>query len=119
MSARQVLLVDDNLDFRDALAKTLQGLGYDVETATNGLEALDRLRWGLRPCAILLDMRMGVMTGWDFRAEQQRSPELAAIPVIAMTAGQWKQQDLAEFSARVEKPIDVTRLAAVLQQTCH
>lgn len=118
MSAGQILLVEDNVDLRDALAETIRGLGYKVETAATGLEALDRLRWGFRPCAILLDLQMGVMTGWDFRAEQRRVPNLAAIPVIAMTAGYWKGQDLADFNARIDKPIDVTRLEGLLRQFC-
>ncbi len=63
---------------------------------------------------ILLDMRMGKMSGWDFRAEQKRDRTLAAIPVIAMTAGPWKEGDLADYAARISKPIDLADLRARL-----
>jgi CheY-like chemotaxis protein len=88
--------------------------GFRVETATSGMDALDKLRWGLRPCVVLLDMQMAGMTGWDFRAEQKRDRTLAAIPVIAMTAGYWKGKDLGDYSARIGKPIQVQELKATL-----
>lgn len=113
---KTILIVDDEPDLRDALAQILRDEGYHTETAATGLEALDKLRWGLRPMVVLLDMQMRVMTGWDFRKEQQREPALAAIPVVAMTAGHWKKQDLSDFAARIDKPIDIDRLRSVLGQ---
>jgi CheY-like chemotaxis protein len=115
-TTKTILIVDDEPDLRDALAQILRDEGYQIETAATGLEALDKLRWGLRPMVILLDMQMRVMTGWDFRKEQQRELALAAIPVVAMTAGHWKKQDLSDFAARIEKPIDIDRLRSVLGQ---
>ena len=116
--ANGVLLVDDDTDVRGALAEVLRDSGYRVETAATGLEALDRLRWGFRPCVILLDLRMQVMTGWDFRTEQQRDASLAGIPVIAMTAGAWKAQDAQAFAAIVRKPIDFPALNALIARFC-
>lgn len=116
--AKTVLIVDDDQEFREALAEIVAGEGYDVETATSGLQALDKLRWGLRPCAVLLDLQMAVMTGWDFRAEQVRDATLAAVPVIAMTAGYWKERDLSDYAARITKPIDVPALKATLAKYC-
>lgn len=109
-----VLIVDDDAEFRSALVEIVQHEGFQVETATSGMDALDKLRWGLRPCVVLLDMQMAVMTGWDFRAEQKRDRTLAAIPVIAMTAGYWKGRDLGDYSARIGKPIQVQELKATL-----
>lgn len=117
-SDKTILIVDDDREFRDALVEVISREGYQVETAESGLQALDKLRWGLRPCVILLDLQMAVMTGWDFRAEQERDPALAAIPVIAMTAGPWKQRDLGDYAARIAKPIDVKDLQAKLTQYC-
>jgi CheY-like chemotaxis protein len=115
---KTILIVDDDQEFREALVEILRSEGYQVEAATTGLQAIDKLRWGLRPCLILLDMQMGVMTGWDFRSEQKRDPALAAIPVIAMTAGYWKDRDLSDYVARITKPIDVKDLQAKLAQYC-
>jgi CheY-like chemotaxis protein len=117
-SAKTVLIVDDDQEFRDALAEIVRGEGFQVETAKTGLQAIEKLRWGLRPCVILLDMQMGTMTGWDFRTEQKRDPDLAAIPVIAMTAGYWKDRDLGDYAARVSKPIDLEELKINLDKIC-
>ena len=111
-----ILIVDDDHEFREALAESVRRDGFEVETAKTGLDALERLRWGLRPSVILLDMQMGKMTGWDFRAEQMRDRALAAIPVIAMTAGAWKQRDLGDYAARIAKPVDLADLRAKLDR---
>ena len=117
-SHKTVLIVDDDQEFRDALVEIVRGEGFKVETAKTGLQALDKLRWGLRPCIIMLDLQMGVMTGWDFRTEQKKDPALAAIPVIAMTAGYWKDRDIGDYAARVSKPIDLKELQTNLDKHC-
>lgn len=113
---RTVLIVDDDQEFREALVDIVRSEGYAVETADSGMDALDKLRWGLRPCVVLLDMQMAVMTGWDFRAEQGRDPTLAAIPVVAMTAGYWKPRDRRDYAARISKPIQIQELKATLSK---
>ena len=117
-STKTILIVDDDPEFREALVDIVRSEGFAVETATNGMQALDKLRWGLRPCVVLLDMQMAGMTGWDFRAEQSRDPTLAAIPVVAMTAGYWKNRDLGDYAARIAKPIQVPELKATLAKYC-
>lgn len=116
---KTVLIVDDDPEFRDALVEIIRREGFQVETAKSGLQALDKLRWGLRPCVILLDLQMAVMTGWDFRTEQRRDPALASIPVIAMTAGYWKDRDLGDYAGRLTKPIDEKQLKGKLARYCH
>src|SRR5688572_26576183 len=86
-SDKSVVVVEDDDDLRESLVELITGEGFQVQAAKTGLEALDKLRWRLRRCFILLDLRMDVMTGWDFRNEQKQDPELASIPVVAMTAG--------------------------------
>lgn len=112
--AKTILIVDDDKEFREALVEIVRGEGFQVETATSGLQALDKLRWGLRPCVVLLDLQMAGMNGWDFRAEQERDPTLAKVPVIAMTAGYWKTRDLGDYAARITKPIAVQELRTTL-----
>lgn len=112
--SKTVLIVDDDKEFREALVELVRGEGFQVETATSGLQALDKLRWGLRPCVVLLDLQMAGMNGWDFRAEQERDATLAAVPVIAMTAGYWKTRDLNDYAGRITKPIAVPELRATL-----
>lgn len=81
-----ILIVEDDLDIREALAEALGFEGYDVFLAENGQEALDVLRAGPLPHVILLDLLMPVMSGWQFRQEQLADPALAGIPVIVVSA---------------------------------
>jgi CheY-like chemotaxis protein len=115
---KRVLVVDDDRDSRDALVEYILEQGFQAESAKSGLEALERLRWGFRPCLILLDLQMDVMTGWEFRVEQKKDPVLVSIPTIAMTGGYWKDQDIADFAACLSKPIDHEELQRKLNLFC-
>ena len=81
-----VLIIDDDLPVRTALKELFETEGYAVALAATGHAALNHLRKGLRPCAILLDLMMPVMDGWDFRNEQLADPALKDIPVVILTA---------------------------------
>ncbi len=81
-----ILVVDDDAGISMALVDYLEDEGYTVDVASNGQDALDRLRTGLRPCLILLDWKMPIMNGAQFRIEQQRDAALATIPVAVMSA---------------------------------
>jgi CheY-like chemotaxis protein len=83
---KRILLVEDDALTRDALTMVLEGAGYTVEQAANGLAALRRLRSAPRPALIVLDMVMPVMNGWEFIWRQQEEPDLAGIPVVVFTA---------------------------------
>src|SRR5688572_2265458 len=67
---RRLLLVEDDAEVRTSLREALEEDDYDVVTATNGLDALDWLRHNELPDAILLDLMMPVMDGFQFLAEQ-------------------------------------------------
>jgi CheY-like chemotaxis protein len=81
-----VLLVEDDAAIASSLGEALEEEGLKVAIAANGREALEILRGGLRPLAIVLDLMMPVMDGWDFRGEQLRDPALKDIPVVVITA---------------------------------
>ncbi len=81
-----VLVVDDETDLREAICTLLESAGHTALAASNGREALERLRTAGAPCVILLDLSMPVMDGWEFRRVQLDDRELAAIPVIVITA---------------------------------
>jgi CheY-like chemotaxis protein len=93
-----VLIVDDDASVLDALGELLESEGYAVVTALNGREALERLRGGLRPCVILLDLMMPVMDGWDFRQEQVKDRDLKDIPIVIVTAAGFSEASMkAQF----------------------
>lgn len=79
----QVLLVDDDKNFRKVTAYAFQEAGFDVVTAGNGKEALEELA-SAHPDVILCDLNMPVMDGMTFLQElKQRNNE---IPVVVITA---------------------------------
>ncbi|MFN8601645.1 MAG: response regulator [Candidatus Binatia bacterium] len=81
-----ILLVDDNSDILEVIRVILEMEGYRVATASNGAEALARLRDGLDPKLIILDLTMPVMDGWEFRDRQLADPALRDIPTIIYSA---------------------------------
>ncbi|HEY3447977.1 MAG TPA: response regulator [Myxococcales bacterium] len=112
-----VLVVDDDADIRWSLGFVLEGGGYRVATAANGAEALSSLRGGgPLPDVILLDLRMPVMDGQQFRETQLRDPALARVPVVALSG----DADLAARSRAMGierfllKPVDLDRLLSEL-----
>jgi CheY-like chemotaxis protein len=84
--AETVLIVDDDFEVRDSLGDVLGEAGYVVVGAAHGGEALELLRGGLRPLAIVLDVMMPVVDGVQFRLQQRREPAIADIPVVILSA---------------------------------
>src|SRR2546423_10696788 len=86
-ASKVLLVVDDDPGIRESLAELLHDEGYVVLTAINGQDALARLRTsGDRPCVILLDLMMPVMSGSEFYTEMRNDPALADIPVVIISA---------------------------------
>jgi CheY-like chemotaxis protein len=85
-----ILIVEDDRDLLEVMSDLLETEGYQIAQAADGAEALELLRAGLRPDLILLDLQMPRMSGWRFRLEQLRDPELAEIPVLVMTV--WDEE---------------------------
>jgi two-component system phosphate regulon response regulator PhoB len=88
---QHILFVEDNAATRECLAVLLEGAGYVRTGAGNGRLALDSLRQAEPPLVILLDLRVSVMGGWQFRREQRHDPALALIPVVLAGAGCWRR----------------------------
>jgi CheY-like chemotaxis protein len=111
-----LLVVDDDDDVRLALKLYLEAEGYEVDEAPNGREALARLRAGLRPKLIVLDLMMPLMNGWEFREEQKASPELRDIPVVIFTATGLNARTTDDITV-LPKPVDATQLLEVVRKT--
>ncbi len=115
----QVLVVDDDAPIRDFVRATLEGEGYEVVTAENGLVALQLLsgETPYQPNVILLDMRMPIVDGWQFAKIYQELPG-KKVPIIVLTAA----TDPAKFAAQINadnflpKPFDLTDLLDMVEQ---
>ena len=113
-----VMVVDDDDDIRETLIGLLEDEGYRAVGFPTGREALEGLRGGLSPNVILLDLMMPVMDGAEFRRLQLADPELAAIPVILITAAGLEPIQRSDYSEVLRKPLKVDRVLAVIAEYC-
>ncbi|MFM7053095.1 MAG: response regulator [Planctomycetota bacterium] len=81
----KVLVVDDERGLSQVLAIRLRAAGFAVSTADNGLSGLASAHAD-RPDAIVLDMRMPDMDGFEVNARLKQNPHLSAIPVVFLSA---------------------------------
>jgi CheY-like chemotaxis protein len=103
------------------IAELLAAEGFAVVTAENGRVGLERLA-DARPCLVLLDLMMPVMTGWEFRRAQLSLPdsELAGVPVLLLTAVPDAHHQAHQLHAAdvITKPLDFNRLVQTVKQHC-
>jgi two-component system, OmpR family, alkaline phosphatase synthesis response regulator PhoP len=109
----RVLVVDDDSALREGLVAVLDSKGYDVLSATQGEEALERA-YEFHPKVVLLDIVMPVMDGLSFLAERNRRPSLAKIPVVAMTGrgdgGSALERNADALVSKPFEPEEIVRL---------
>lgn len=116
-----VVVVDDDTPVRETLVELLVDEGYAVVSAGDGREALDKLQisGAQTPCLILLDLMMPVMTGAQFRHEQQLDPKLAAIPVCLISAdGNLRKKAESLGCDFLEKPVRIEQIIGVVEHHC-
>lgn len=106
----RVLVVDDEEKNRMLLRDSLEVKGFVVEEATNGREALDKIA-ARPPDAVLLDVMMPEMDGYEACRMLKNNPTTAAIPVIMITALSDREERLSGIKEGANdfltKPIDV------------
>ena len=116
---RRVLVVDDDPLIRDTMSEILEESGYRVATAAHGGEALNVLRRDPKPDAIILDLMMPVMDGWQFLEAKARDQAIREVPVLIHTAytayhdGQNRHSDVLGV---FRKPGDFARMIGVLNE---
>ena len=118
-NVRPVLIVDDDPDTREALEILFHLEGFTIATATNGFEAIQQAISSPKPCVILIEDRMPLMSGMDFLAHRERDPRIQGIPVVIATgdprtASEFKSRGAAVF----QKPFDLDGLLGVVREHC-
>jgi len=101
------LVVDDSMLIRYTVCRSLEERGYVVESATNGLEALEILA-RVRPDLIVTDMQMPKMSGSELITEIKKNPQTANIPIIIVagrSSGFDEKEQRANFA--IYKDIDI------------
>ena len=115
----RVLVVEDDDELRPSLVDALSGAGFDVSAAVNGRHALELLASAPRPDAILLDLMMPVMNGWEFRAWQKRDAALSGTPVVVITASESPQAASIDATRVLTKPFSLRELVDVVRGVVH
>jgi PAS domain S-box-containing protein len=111
-----VLVVDDDAAVRDLVQRFLQREGYGVALAKDGEEGLRKIREA-RPVAVLLDVVMAGMDGWDMLRTVKGDSELADVPVIMMSMVDEKDKGLELGAvAYLTKPLDWGHLRRALEK---
>jgi CheY-like chemotaxis protein len=115
----EILVVDDDFSIRELLNQTLEDEGYRVSTAENGLVALNYLRGRPElPCLIILDLKMPIMDGAEFRSRQMQDKRLANIPVLLLSAdknGQMEHLNSASGNF-LSKPVKLSVLLEIIKR---
>lgn len=112
-----VLIVDDEYAGRETLQSVLEGEGYQLEMAENGMQAIEKAK-KLLPDVILLDVMMPGMTGFEVCQRIRSDPDIAEIPIIVLTALDDRESLLTALKAGaddfISKPFDRFELRARL-----
>jgi len=82
----KILVVEDHAELRALIATRFRRAGFRVVEAANGLEAVACLEDDARVGAIVLDLQMPVMTGWEVIAACRAHPTWRRIPIVVVTA---------------------------------
>lgn len=107
---KRILIVDDDDAIRALLTTVLRRRGFLIDTARNGVEAVERLR-SCRYLVMLLDLMMPLVSGWDVIDVLKHEPPEVRPLVIVLTAGP-EPRDLptSVVAATIRKPFDIELL---------
>jgi two-component system, chemotaxis family, chemotaxis protein CheY len=116
----KVLVVDDSTTMVLSLKTTLAMSGFEVETAANGKEALDKLEAGLQPKLILTDVNMPVMGGMELIRKVRAMAALRFVPILTLTteseSAKREEGKRAGATGWLVKPLSGNDLVAVIRK---
>lgn len=120
---KKILLVEDNELNREIVVEILQEVGFLLETAEDGTIAVEKMRQAndRKYDLILMDVQMPKMDGYEATREIRKlnDPEIASIPIIAMTANAFTEDRQKAFEAGMDgyiaKPIDISKMMETLR----
>ena len=118
------LIVDDSMLIRHTVCRFLEERGFAVESASNGIEALEILK-RVRPQLVVTDMQMPKMSGSELISALKRDRATASIPIVIVSGRRGSadhHEDRADFT--IYKDIDIEEqlgraLESTLQRRAH
>ena len=123
-AGKRILLVEDN-ELNQEIAQTiLEDAGFIIETANDGVEAVEKMKKAVpgQYALILMDIQMPVMNGYEAakRIRGLENPEVASIPIVAMTANAFEEDKEKSFEAgmngHLTKPVSVENLMEMIKK---
>lgn len=109
----RILLVEDNETNRNLLVRRLSKRGFEVSTATNGIEGIEKAR-SEKPDLVLMDLSLPEMDGWEAMRRLRADPSSASLRIIALTAHAMADDRRKASEAGCDdfdtKPVDIERL---------
>jgi CheY-like chemotaxis protein len=116
---KKVLIADDTATGRELVSTVLEGSGFEVVEACDGMEALERAHEH-RPDLIILDLHMPKLDGFGVIRQLRSEEEFAATPIMALTAsammGDKERAISAGFTGYVTKPIRLADLRSEVER---
>lgn len=117
----RILVVDDDFAIRKFLAVALENEGYEVEMASNGMEALNLIRQNRSNYfnLLFLDMQMPVMDGWRFLPiYREEADQAQRAPIIVMTAAMTAARYASQIKADglLPKPFSLDELLTLVKK---
>jgi CheY-like chemotaxis protein len=117
-SGCSVLIVEDDPELREMMVQMLALEGFEPCPATDGLDALEKLRApGPHPRLILLDMMMPRMDGWEFCRARALDPVMKTIPLVVLSAAPREHVNV-DAAAFLTKPFDYETLLRAIRAHC-
>ncbi len=124
--SKKILVVDDEADAVEFVRAIMEEAGYEVVSASNGVEGLEKAQ-AEKPDLVILDVQMPEKDGFATFADMKKDPELKAIPVVMLTGVgkkvgiSFSSQDMGDFlgeepNAYVEKPVNPEILQETVQK---
>lgn len=116
-----VLVVEDDDDLRECLCDLLDGRARRARGVPDGEQAVHHLLCEPAPAAILLDLRLPVLNGWDFLEWLRGESDFRAIPVVLLTGAPLEYLEVAlphGPTAWLRKPVDPRTLVRAIDEAC-
>ena len=116
----KILVVEDNEINQEVARGILEKEGFSVETADDGIEALEKINANCDYDLILMDLQMPNLDGYGATKKIRKNPAFASIPIIALSANAMKgtREKVKKFGMNdyITKPIDIKELLTILNK---
>jgi two-component system, chemotaxis family, chemotaxis protein CheY len=111
-----VLVVEDEVELREAMCEALELSGYAVVAAQDGQNALNKVCGIESLCLVILDLLMPGMNGWAFVEQLRKRSEFATVPIIVYSSAPGPAP--ATVARVLKKPAPFNRLLATVREYC-